>query len=90
MYFSGRILRVAEYQMNHIIVLIQHIWSPAILSLAIPYEYFAGDEETLWRWLVGRVMRKVTWLCQHDSTDYLSGKLPRDFAYLVHLMFIAY
>ena len=72
--FLGRVLRVAEYQETRVIVLVQHIQSPAILSLAVPYEYFGGDTSSWWGQVVWGVMSRVKLLRRPDCEDYLPGK----------------
>lgn len=72
--FLGRILRVAEYQETRVIMLIQHIQSPAILSLAVPYEYFEGDTSSWWGQVIWSIVSRVRLLRGPDHEDYLPGK----------------
>ncbi|TBU23863.1 hypothetical protein BD311DRAFT_673005, partial [Dichomitus squalens] len=69
------VLQVTKYQESRVIVLVQHIQSPAILSLAVPYEYFVGDM-SFWRvQVVWNVVSRVKILRKPDNEDYLPGKL---------------
>ncbi|TBU62390.1 hypothetical protein BD310DRAFT_904289 [Dichomitus squalens] len=73
-HFLGRVLRVAEYQESRVIVLVQHIQSPAILSLTVPYEYFVGDTSSWWAQVVWNVVSRVKILRKPDNEDYLPGE----------------
>ncbi|TBU28800.1 hypothetical protein BD311DRAFT_662655 [Dichomitus squalens] len=66
---------VAEYQKSCVIVLIQHIQSLAIFSLAVPYEYFVGDTSSWWAQVVWNVLSRVKILRKLDNEDYLPGEL---------------
>ncbi|TBU51538.1 hypothetical protein BD310DRAFT_834110 [Dichomitus squalens] len=68
-------LEPAEYQESRVIVLVQHIQSPAILSLAVPYEYFVGDMSSWWAQVVWNVVSRVKILRKLDNEDYLPGEL---------------
>ncbi|KAL7280482.1 hypothetical protein ACG7TL_005414 [Trametes sanguinea] len=47
--FTGRITRVVEYQRTRIILWVEHPYSPAIVTIAVPYPDYEG---TRW-WYVG-------------------------------------
>ncbi|TBU38422.1 hypothetical protein BD309DRAFT_874448 [Dichomitus squalens] len=67
-------LEPAEYQESRVIVLVQHIQSPAILSLAVPYKYFVGDTSSWWAQVVWNVVSRVKILRKPDNEDYLPGE----------------
>ncbi|TBU37088.1 hypothetical protein BD309DRAFT_877127 [Dichomitus squalens] len=60
---------------SRIIVLVQHIQSPAILSLAVPYKYFVGDTSSWWAQVVRNVVSRAKILRKPDNEDYLPGEL---------------
>ena len=43
--FLGRVTRVAQFQESRVIVLVEHVQSPAIVSITIPYEFYLGKVE---------------------------------------------
>ena len=44
--FLGKIIKVAQYQATQVLLLVAHIRSPAILSMAVPYEFWQGKDRT--------------------------------------------
>lgn len=72
--FLGQVLRVAEYQESHVIVIVQHISSPALLSLKVPYEYFVGEEQSLWCRLICALAYRYKQWHKPNSGAYLPGK----------------
>ena len=63
--FFGRVVKVAEYQETRVILLVEHLRSPAIVSVAVPYEFYLGIDKTQTLW--SRVMQ---WAFQQP------GRLP--------------
>ena len=72
--FIGRFLKVAEYQETRVIVLIQHIQSPAIVSVAVAYEDFEGDTASWWGQVIWSIVNRIGFWRKPDSEDYLPGK----------------
>ncbi|EJF65191.1 hypothetical protein DICSQDRAFT_166243 [Dichomitus squalens LYAD-421 SS1] len=67
--------RISKYQESRVIVLVQHIQSLVILSLAVSYGYFVGDTSSWWAQVVWNVVSGVKILRKPDNEDYLPGKL---------------
>ena len=65
--FFGKVQGVAEYQETRLILLVAHVASPATVSLAVPYEWYDGVDESRTRWATF-----VSWLCQKPA------RLPDD------------
>ncbi|KAL7280486.1 hypothetical protein ACG7TL_005418 [Trametes sanguinea] len=42
--FTGRITRMLEYQQTRIILRVEHPYSPAIVTLAVPYPFYEGTQ----------------------------------------------
>ena len=81
--FLGPVQKVAQYQATRVVVLIEHIHSPAILSLAIPYGYFK-DIQTLQRQLSAQHLGAKLVGQQPDSGSYLPGK-PKHLQFKCHI-----
>ena len=74
-HFLGRVGRVAEYQETQVVLRIEHVRSPGILALAVPYQFWTGKGRTgVWR------LHFRFWRTQPrrkpDSGEALPGKPP--------------
>ena len=83
--FLGRITRVAQFQETRVIVVVEHVRSPAIVSVVVPYEFYCGaTEETEGLW-----DRVVRWAYQRpreikrlpDSNRPISGMCATRYAH---------
>ena len=75
--FLGRVLRVAQYQQTQVLLLVEHVRSPAILSVAVPYEHWQGRDKTRsLRRLLSPLRLKQRSRKLPDSGHALPGKLP--------------
>lgn len=66
--FMGRITRVVEYQQTRIILWVEHPYSPASITLAVPYSFYEG---TQW-WYIW--LRRLFGYLQPDENNHHSGK----------------
>ncbi|KAL7281596.1 hypothetical protein ACG7TL_004913 [Trametes sanguinea] len=66
--FTGRITRVLEYQQTRIILRVEHPYSPAIVTLAVPYPFYEGT-----RWWYIRLRRWFGYLTP-DNDHHSTGK----------------
>lgn len=66
--FTGRITRVLEYQQTRIILRVEHPYSPAIVTLAVPYPFYEGT-----RWWYIRLRRWFGYLTP-DNDRHSTGK----------------
>ena len=74
--FLGKVVKVAQYQATQVLLLVAHIRSPAILSIAVPYEFWQGKDRT---WSLWGLLAPF-WLHKHvrkvlDNGHALPGKL---------------
>ena len=75
--FLGRVVRAAQFQKTRVVLIIAHLYAPAVISLAVPYQFWLGRDKT--RSLQGvlahlrlcKYPRKV-----HDNGEPLPGKRP--------------
>ncbi|KAJ2999640.1 hypothetical protein NUW54_g6909 [Trametes sanguinea] len=77
--FTRRITRVLEYQQTRIILRVKHPYSPAIVTLAVPYPFYEGT-----RWWYIRLHRWFEYLIP-DNDRHNTGKSIPVFADLRHL-----
>ena len=76
--FLGYVIRVAEYQESRLILLVGHVRSPAIVSVAVPYEYYDGVDESQSLWT-----KLVSWLCKQPAR-YPDHERPIQGMYQTH------
>lgn len=66
--FMGRITRVVEYQKTRIILWVEHPYSPACITLAVPYPFYEGT-----RWWYIR-LRGLFRCLRPDENEHHSGE----------------
>ena len=67
--YLGRVKRVDEYQQTRVILLVEHIRSPATISIAVPYQYYEGKDEssTFWHWLISMIYWQPRQIPDHEQ-----------------------
>ncbi|KAI9062470.1 hypothetical protein FKP32DRAFT_1604315 [Trametes sanguinea] len=66
--FTGRITRVVEYQRTRIILRVEHPYSPAIVTVAVPYPFYEG---TRW-WYVGLLRWFGIWTARRQDVFHVT------------------
>ncbi|KAI0356120.1 hypothetical protein OH77DRAFT_1423711 [Trametes cingulata] len=70
--FVGRISRVVEYQETRIVLWVEHTYSPASITLAVPYPFYEGTQ-----WWYIRLRRLLGYLQpDNDHHDGVIGRSP--------------
>ncbi|KAL7280537.1 hypothetical protein ACG7TL_005472 [Trametes sanguinea] len=70
--FTGRITRVLEYQQTCIILRVEHPYSPAIVTLAVPYPFYEGT-----RWWYIRLRWWFGYLTPDNDRHSAGKSIPR-------------
>ncbi|KAJ3007722.1 hypothetical protein NUW54_g3434 [Trametes sanguinea] len=70
--FTGRITCVVEYQRAHIVLWVKHPYSPAIVTIAVPYPFYDG---TQW-WYVGLLRWFGYIIPDNDFHNQVVGQSP--------------